>query len=125
MTDELQQIFNLIIDNTLEKDIKNAIYSPICIALLSRLYKANENISFSKDITNAVTKIFDLDFTEIYEKEKSDDCDRMSDLVALMTDTLVNFFKDKKAIIHFCNIVSCDIKSKIKICKIRVDYTEQ
>lgn len=125
MTDELQQIFNLIIDNTLEKDIKNAIYRPVCVALLTRLYKANENISFSKDITNAVTKIFDLDITEIYEKEKSDNCDRMSDLVALMTDTLVNFFKDKKVIIHFCNIVSCDIESKTKTCKIRVDYTEQ
>ena len=125
MTDELQRIFNLIIDNTLEKDIENGIYRPICVALLARLYKANKNISFSKDITNAVTKTFDLDFTEIYEKEKSDGCDRMSDLVALMTDTLVNFFKDKKAMVHFCNIVSCDIESKIKICKIRVDYTEQ
>lgn len=125
MTDELQQIFNLIIDNTLEKNIESAVYRPVCVALLARLYKANKNINFSKDITNAVTKIFDLDITEIYEKEKSDNCDRMSDLVALMTDTLVNFFKDKKVIIHFCNIVSCDIESKIKICKIRVDYTEQ
>lgn len=125
MTDELQQTLNLVIDNTLEKDIGNAIYTPICIALLARLYKANKNISFSKDITNAVTKIFDLDFTEIYEKEESDGCDRMSDLVALMTDTLVNFFKDKKATVHFCNIISCDIESKTKICKIRVDYTEQ
>jgi len=125
MTDEFQHLLNLVIENTLEKDIKNTIYRPVCVALLTRLYKANKNISFSKDITNAVTKIFDLDITEIYEKEKSDNCDRMSDLVALMTDTLVNFFKDKKAIIHFCNIVSCDIESKIKICKIRVDYTEQ
>lgn len=125
MTDELQQIFNLIIDNTLEKNIENAVYRPVCVALLARLYKANKNINFSKDITNAVTKIFDLDFTEIYEKEKSDNCDHMPELFALMTDTLVNFFKDKKVIIHFCNIVSCDIKSKIKICKIRDDYTEQ
>lgn len=123
MTEELQQTFSLILENTLEKDIENTIYRPVCVALLTRLYKANENISFSKDITNAVTKIFDLDFTEIYEKEKSDNCDRMSDLVALMTDTLVNFFKDKKATIHFCNIVSCDIETKI--CKIRIDYTEQ
>ena len=68
MTDELQQIFNLIIDNTIEKDT-NKIYRPICVALLTRLYKANKNISFSKDITNAVTKTFDLDFTEIYEKK--------------------------------------------------------
>jgi hypothetical protein len=125
MTDELQQIFNLIIDNTLEKNIESAVYRPVCVALLARLYKANKNINFSKDITNAVTKIFDLDFTEIYKKEKSDNCDHMPDLFALMTDTLVNFFKDKKVIIHFCNIVSCNIKSKIKICKIRVDYTEQ
>ena len=125
MTDELQQALNLIIDNTLEKDIENTIYRPVCTALLARLYKVNKNISFSKDITNAVTKIFDLDFTEIYEKEKSDNCDRMSDLVALMTDTLVNFFKDKKAAVHFCNIISCDIESKTKTCKIRVDYTEQ
>lgn len=123
MTDELQQIFNLIIDNTLEKDIENGIYKPICVALLARLYKANKNISFSKDITNAVTKTFDLDFTEIYEKEKSDGCDRMSDIVAFITDTLVNFFKDKKATVHFCNIVSCDIETKL--CKIRIDYTER
>ena len=123
MTDELHQTLNLIIDNTLEKDIENTIYRPVCTALIARLYKANKNISFSKDITNAVTKTFDLDFTEIYEKEKSDGCDRMSDLVALMTDTLVNFFKDKKATVHFCNIVSCDIETKL--CKIRIDYTEQ
>ena len=78
MTEELQQTFSLILENTLEKDIENTIYRPVCVALLTRLYKANENISFSKDITNAVTKIFDLDFTEIYEKEKSDNCDRVS-----------------------------------------------
>lgn len=125
MTNDLQHLLNLVIENTLEKNIESAVYRPVCVALLARLYKANKNISFSKDITNAVTKIFDLDFTEIYEKEKSDNCDHMPDLFALMTDTLVNFFKDKKATVHFCNIISCDIESKTKTCKIRVDYTEQ
>ena len=113
------ELLNHIIDNTLINNVKSIVYRPICIALLARTSQACKNISFSKDITYATTNTFEIDFSDAY---KSSVDDTMPEIVAILTKTLIDFFKDKNATIHFCYFTSFDINKKQ--CTIRVDYTE-
>lgn len=113
------ELLNHIIDNTLVTEVKSLIYRPICIALLARTSQACKNIRFSKDITHSTTHTFEIDFSDAF-KQTNDDA--MPEIVAILTKTLIDFFKDKKATIHFCYFTSFDINKKQ--CNLRVDYTE-
>lgn len=113
------ELLKHIIDNTLVKETKSLVYQPICIALLARTSQACKNISFSKDITNATTNTFEIDFSDAYKLSTDD---TMPEIVSILTKTLIDFFKDKTATIHFCYFTSFDINKKQ--CTLRVDYTE-
>lgn len=113
------ELLNHIIDNTLVKDVKSPVYRPICIALLARTSQACKNISFSKDITHATTNTFEIDFSDAYKLSIDE---TMPEIVAILTKTLIDFFKDKNATIHFCYFTFFNINKKQ--CTLRVDYTE-
>lgn len=114
-----------IVENTLIQDETGpGVYKPLCLAILSRVGDACKNISFSNDITYSDTELFDFDFSYITDKNYGGlrGIDLMSDMIENIAKTLTDFFKDKVATIHCCNIFCFD--HDMKLYKVRVDYTE-
>ena len=112
-----------IVDNSYMNDKYrcngNEHLTPICLALLCRLSNKCENIKFSRDISKSVTKEFDLKLPDSIPNNSSE---FMANLVKYLEGVLVDFFKDKKATLHYCNM---DYDATNRYCTLMVDYTEE
>lgn len=93
-------------------------FTPICLALLCRLSNKCENIKFSRDMSKSVKKEFDLKLPDSISKNSSE---FMANFVKYLDGVLLDFFKDKKATIHYYNM---DYDATNRYCKLMVDYTE-
>lgn len=86
--------------------------------MLCRLSNKCESIKFSRDISKSVTKEFDLKLPDSIPDNSSE---FMANLVKYLDGVLVDFFKDKKATLHYCNM---EYDATNRYCTLMVDYTE-